>query len=185
MFSSMASDFTFTSGHVHHWVSLPLGLVASFLALLLTVLHSSPVAYWTPFDPEDSTSGVISFCLFILFMGRILEWFAVSPSGESHFVTTLPYNLSILGRPAWKAGLIASLSYSSPFTMSMLWSSGKKKKKKNLPANAGDASLISRSKDLLEKEMATHSSILAWETPRTEEPGSLVGYSPRGHKEST
>ena len=33
--------------------------------------------------------------------------------------------------------------------------------------------------------MATHSSILAWEIPWTEEPGSLVGYSPRGHKEST
>ena len=27
--------------------------------------------------------------------------------------------------------------------------------------------------DPLEKEMATHSSILAWEIPRTEEPGGL------------
>ena len=27
--------------------------------------------------------------------------------------------------------------------------------------------------DLLEKEMATHSSILAWKIPRTEEPGRL------------
>ena len=27
--------------------------------------------------------------------------------------------------------------------------------------------------DPLEKEMATHSSILAWEVPRTEEPGRL------------
>ena len=27
---------------------------------------------------------------------------------------------------------------------------------------------------LLEKEMATHSSILAWENPRTEEPHGLV-----------
>ena len=27
--------------------------------------------------------------------------------------------------------------------------------------------------DTLEKEMATHSSILAWEIPRTEEPGRL------------
>ena len=34
--------------------------------------------------------------------------------------------------------------------------------------------------DLLEKEMATHSSILAWKIPWTEE---LVGYSPWGHKE--
>ena len=43
--------------------------------------------------------------------------------------------------------------------------------------------------DPLEKEMVTHSSILAWRTPWTEEPGglhgrrSLVGYSPRGRKE--
>ena len=34
--------------------------------------------------------------------------------------------------------------------------------------------------DLLEEEMATHSSVLAWEIPWTEE---LVGYSPRGSKE--
>ena len=34
---------------------------------------------------------------------------------------------------------------------------------------------------LLEKEMATHSSILAWRIPWTEEPGGL--YSPWGHKE--
>ena len=27
--------------------------------------------------------------------------------------------------------------------------------------------------DLLEKEMATHSSVLAWEVPWTEEPGGL------------
>ena len=27
--------------------------------------------------------------------------------------------------------------------------------------------------DLLEKEMATHSNILAWKIPRTEEPGKL------------
>ena len=32
----------------------------------------------------------------------------------------------------------------------------------------------------MEKEMAIHSSILAWRMPWTEEPG---GYSPWGHKE--
>ena len=35
--------------------------------------------------------------------------------------------------------------------------------------------------DPLEKEMATHCSILAWESHGQR---SLVGYSPRGHKES-
>ena len=39
---------------------------------------------------------------------------------------------------------------------------------KNLSANAGDASGW---EDPLEKEMATHCSILAWKIPRTEEPG--------------
>ena len=37
--------------------------------------------------------------------------------------------------------------------------------------------------DLLEKEMATHSSILAWKIPRTEEPGRLqsMGSQRVGH----
>jgi len=38
--------------------------------------------------------------------------------------------------------------------------------------------------DPLEKRMATHSSVLAWEIPWIEEPGSLAGYCPWGHKES-
>ena len=41
---------------------------------------------------------------------------------------------------------------------------------KNLPANAGDMGLIPGQGDLLEKEMATYYSILAWEIPWTEEP---------------
>ena len=55
---------------------------------------------------------------------------------------------------------------------------------KNLPANAGDTGdlgLIPGQEDPLEKEMATHSSIFAWEIPWTE---SLVGYSPWDHKKS-
>ena len=35
--------------------------------------------------------------------------------------------------------------------------------------------------DPLEKGMATHSSVLAWRAPRTEEPGGLLS---TGHKES-
>ena len=47
---------------------------------------------------------------------------------------------------------------------------------KNPPANAedtGDVDLIPGSGRSLEKEMVTHSSILAWEIPWTEEPGGL------------
>ena len=47
---------------------------------------------------------------------------------------------------------------------------------KNLPANAGDtreAPSIFGSEDPLEEEMATHSSILSWKIPWTEEAGGL------------
>ena len=39
--------------------------------------------------------------------------------------------------------------------------------------NAGDPGSIPGSEDPLEKEMATHSIILAWKIPWTEEPGQL------------
>ena len=41
---------------------------------------------------------------------------------------------------------------------------------KNLPAKAGDAGLIPAQEAPLEKEKVTHSTILAWEIPWTEEP---------------
>ena len=47
---------------------------------------------------------------------------------------------------------------------------------KNLPARAGDVETWVRSlgwKDPLEEGMATHTSILAWRIPWTEEPGGL------------
>ena len=44
---------------------------------------------------------------------------------------------------------------------------------KNPSANVGDAGSIPGQEDPLEKEMATHSNILAWRIPWTEEPGGL------------
>ena len=44
---------------------------------------------------------------------------------------------------------------------------------KNLLASARERVYSLSQEDSLEKEMATHSSILAWEIPRTEEPGRL------------
>ena len=56
--------------HIHNEAPLHFGPATSFfLELLVTALCSSPVAYWTPPDQEGSFSGVISFHLFILFMG--------------------------------------------------------------------------------------------------------------------
>ena len=57
---------------------------------------------------------------------------------------------------------------------------------KNPPANAGDIETWVPSlggEDPLEKGIATHSSILAWRIPWTEEPGGLqsVGSQRVGH----
>ena len=52
---------------------------------------------------------------------------------------------------------------------------------RNPPAIAGevrDTSLIPGWEDPLEEEMATHSNILAWEIPWTEEPGGLQSMGP-------
>ena len=49
------------------------------------------------------------------------------------------------------------------------WLSGKKIR---LPMQETQVRSLGR-ENPLEKEMATHSSILAWEIPRTEEPGGL------------
>ena len=57
---------------------------------------------------------------------------------------------------------------------------------KNLPANAGDVREGVQTlgwEDPLEEEMATHSSILAWRIPWTEEPDRLqyMGYQRDTH----
>ena len=57
---------------------------------------------------------------------------------------------------------------------------------KNLPVSAGDVKdvgSIPGQEDLLEEGMATHSSVLAWRMPWTEEPGGLhsMGLQRVGH----
>ena len=61
--------------------------------------------------------------------------------------------------------------------------SKKKNKKKKLPAMQETGVQSLGWEDLMEKEMATHSSILAWKIPWTEEPGRLqsMGSQRVGH----
>ena len=58
---------------------------------------------------------------------------------------------------------------------------------KNLPAMQEILVRFPGQEDPLEKEMATHSSILAWEIPRTEEPGRLrsIKWQRLGHDWAT
>ena len=55
----------------------------------------------------------------------------------------------------------------------LCWASLVAQKVKNPPAMQKTSVPFLCGEDPLEKEMATHSSILAWEIPRTEQPGRL------------
>ena len=76
------------------------GSIPSFFQELF--LHWSPVAYWAPADLGSSSFNVLSFCLFILFMGfsRQEYWSGLPfPSPVDHVLS----ELSSLIRPSWAA----------------------------------------------------------------------------------
>ena len=82
------------------------------------------------------------------------------------YFTTHAANFSLLVLKWYDFFLNVTFNYASQMVLVV----------KNSRANAGeirDVSLIPGLGRSLEKEMATHSSILAWRTPWTEEPGGL------------
>ena len=88
-----ASDFTSITSHIHSWLLFLLWLHPSFFLELF--LHSSPVAYWAPTTLWSSSFGVLSFCIFILFMGfsRQEYWSGLPfPSLVNHICQTLHHN---------------------------------------------------------------------------------------------
>ena len=85
-----ALDFTFITSRIHSWVLFIFGSVSSFFLELS--LHWSPVAYWAPPDLGSSSFSVLSFCLFILFMGfsRQEYWSSLPfPSPVDHVLPEL------------------------------------------------------------------------------------------------
>ena len=76
------------------------GSIPSFFLELF--LHWSPVAYWAPNDLGNSSFSVLSFCLFILFMGfsRQEYWSGLPfPSPVDHILSAL----STMTCPSWVA----------------------------------------------------------------------------------
>ena len=70
--------------YFHHQTHPHLGIVSALAQphsfLLELCLYSSPVAYWAPINQGTSSFSVISFCLFILFIGfSRQEYWSVLP----------------------------------------------------------------------------------------------------------
>ena len=76
------------------------GSILSFFLELF--LHWSPVAYWVPTDLGSSSFSILSFLLFILFMGfsRQEYWSGLPfPSPVDHILS----DLSTMTHPSWVA----------------------------------------------------------------------------------
>ena len=95
-----------------HWTLLPspvtsltrccfcFGSIPSFFLELF--LHWFPVAYWGPTNLRSSSFSILSFCLFILFLGfsRQEYWSGLPfPSPVDHILS----ELSTMTRPSWVA----------------------------------------------------------------------------------
>ena len=89
----LPSPVTFTTGCCFCFVS-----VSSFFLELF--LHWSPVAYWAPTSLGSSSFSVLSFCLFILFMGfsRQEYWSGLPFTSPVDHVFS---ELFTMTRPSW------------------------------------------------------------------------------------
>ena len=91
----LVSPVTSTTGYCFCFGSIP----SFFLELFL---HWSPVAYWAPNDLGCSSFGILSFCVFLLFMGfsRQEYWSGLPfPSPVDHILS----DLSTMTSPSWVA----------------------------------------------------------------------------------
>ena len=89
----LLSPATSTTGHCFFFCSI----TSFFLELFL---HWSPVAYWAPTDLGSSSFSILSFCLFILFLGfsRQEYWSGLPfPSPVDHVLS----DLSTMTYPSW------------------------------------------------------------------------------------
>ena len=92
--------FSYLGHGVHNGYCFCFGSIPSFFLELF--LHWSPVAYWAPTDLGNCSFSILSFCLFILFMGfsRQEYWSGLPfPSPVDHILS----DLSTMTRPSWFA----------------------------------------------------------------------------------
>ena len=107
----LPSPVTSTTGHC-----FPFGSISSFFLELF--LHSSPVAYWAPINPGRSSFSVISFCLFILFMGfSRQEYWSGLPCPPLAIFLTCGLNPRLLCLLHWQVGSLPLSHLGIPIQM--------------------------------------------------------------------
>ena len=97
-------DFTSITSHIHNWVLFLLWLHLSILSGVISPLISSSI--WAPTNLGSSSFSILSFCLFILFMGfsRQEYWSGLRfPSPVDHILSDLSTitHPSLVAPQAW------------------------------------------------------------------------------------
>ena len=167
--------------------------VVSNSATHSTSMGFSRPEYWCgwPFpSPGDLPNPGLPHCRRILYQlshqgsPRILEWVAYPFSSRSSWPRNQTRVCCVAGRffTSWATREAPYLTWVELYSLRPMYFSllvacmmdfpcGSAVT--NLLVSAGDAGLIPGGEEPLEEEMATHSSILAWEISWTEEPGGL------------
>ena len=104
--SLQASDLASITSHIHSWVLFLLRLHPFILSGVISPLISSGIL--APTDLGSSSFSILSFCLFILFMGfsRQEYWSSLPlPSPVDHILS----ELCTMTRPSWVAHSLIEL----------------------------------------------------------------------------
>ena len=130
------------------------GVDCHFLLQCMKVKSESEVAQSCPTLRNPMDCSLSGSYVHGISQARVLEWVAIAFSASG------PYKM-----------LFDLIHVSQGFPHRLV--------DKESTCNAGDPGLISESNDSLEKGVATHSSILAWRIPWTEEPCGLQSMGPQ------
>ena len=160
---------------------LPTSLIAGHAKFLLNCCCSVVNSVWLLCNPVDCTPPGSS--VHGIFQARTLEWVAISfPRGSSW--TRYQTHISCISRQILSHWTIREALHlivnENMDNYKGCWASLVAQMVKHLPAMWETWVWFLGQEDPLGKEMATHSSTLAWKIPWME---SLVGYSPWDRKE--
>ena len=108
-----ALDLASITSHIHNWVSFCFGPVSSFFLELF--LHWSPVAYWVLTNLGSSSFSVISFCLFMLFMGFSRQEY----QSGLQFLSPVDHVLS--DTPFFSPGMLTFKPWAAILRVSLIW----------------------------------------------------------------
>ena len=146
-----------------------------------SVLHISGPKYWSfsfSISPSNEYSGLISFrmdWLDLLVVQGTLKSLFQHYSSKASVLQHSAFFIVQLSHPYMTTGKTIALIRRTFVgkVMSLLFNMLSAQRLKNLPGTRETWVWSLGQEDTLEKEMATHSSILAWRIPWTEEPGGL------------